>query len=653
MSNIQVLDEKTAGQIAAGEVIERPAGVLKELLENAIDAGASTVHITLEGGGKTLIRINDNGCGMSAEDLRLSVLRHATSKIRSFEDLSSLHTFGFRGEALYSVAAVSRMTITSCQPGAGGNRLVLEGGQVVAESPAPAVAGTTLEIRDLFFNVPARLKFLKSDAYERACLLKVIEESALANLTVGYHVTVNGRSVYDLPAENGPFLAAVRARAKHILGPEVAESLVCKEFEELGLKLFISPADKLVTVRDYQYTFVNRRPIDSKTVQQAIYKAYQNARPKDRYPAFLAYMTLNPGDFDVNIHPQKRDIRFADEHRVFNFLMHAAGDTIFSNGRAVEAQVPSLTTADPFARVSLPPQAQAAASQLFAGEEKQSVSAPAVEPVTEKASVTCAETKTPMQIFAEKYGYLAKKVAKSPLPLPVQTDFTSTVTELNDRADFAPVTLPPAPDSVTQEPQLPATAPHWYQGPYHYLGQLQKSYLLFENPQGLVLIDQHAAQERVLFEHYLDLFEKHAIQKQPLLFPIYVDLMPSQVETLLSWADVLKEAGFEVERFAARTVLVRTMPHVIRFSEDNMKAFIVSFSQVTEDPSKTTDSLKRKMIALLACKRAIKAHDEISAAEADALLENMKNCKDGMHCPHGRPVLAQLEIGKIDKLFGR
>ena len=201
MSNIRILDEKTAGKIAAGEVIERPAGVLKELLENAVDAGASCINITIEGSGKDLIRINDNGCGMNEEDLALSVLRHATSKIGSFGDLEHLNTFGFRGEALYSVAAVSRMALTSCTGEGPGNRLEIHAGKVVSKSPAPSIKGTTVEIRDLFFNTPARLKFLKSDSYERACLLKVIEESALANLQVSYRVTVNGRDVYDLPAQ--------------------------------------------------------------------------------------------------------------------------------------------------------------------------------------------------------------------------------------------------------------------------------------------------------------------------------------------------------------------------------------------------------------------------------------------------------------------
>ncbi|WP_428071723.1 DNA mismatch repair endonuclease MutL, partial [Candidatus Avelusimicrobium alvi] len=341
MSNIRVLDEKTAGKIAAGEVIERPAGVLKELLENAVDAGATCVNVDIEGAGRDLIRINDNGCGMSAEDLALSVMRHATSKIRAFDDLASLTTFGFRGEALYSAAAVSRMTLTSCTEGGSGSRLELHAGKVFAQSPAPSIRGTTVEIRDLFYNVPARLKFLKSDAYERACLLKVIEESALANLHVGYRVSINGRRVYDLPAENGPMAEAAVSRARQILGDEVANTLVFKEFGEMGLKLFLTPADKLVSVRDMQYVFVNRRPIDSKTVQQAIYKAYQNVRPKDRHPAFLVYMTLDPSDFDVNIHPQKRDIRFVNENKVFSFIMHCAGETVFTNARPVDVALPA------------------------------------------------------------------------------------------------------------------------------------------------------------------------------------------------------------------------------------------------------------------------------------------------------------------------
>ena len=624
MSNIRILDEKTAGKIAAGEVIERPAGVLKELLENAVDAGASCINITIEGSGKDLIRINDNGCGMNEEDLALSVLRHATSKIGSFGDLEHLNTFGFRGEALYSVAAVSRMALTSCTGEGPGNRLEIHAGKVVSKSPAPSIKGTTVEIRDLFFNTPARLKFLKSDSYERACLLKVIEESALANLQVSYRVTVNGRDVYDLPAQTGSLPQAAVQRAKDILGEEVAQCLLYKEFEEMGLRILLTPADKLVNVRDMQYVFVNRRPIDSKIVQQAIYKAYQNVRPKDRHPAFVAYMTLPPADFDVNIHPQKRDIRFVNENRVFGFIMHAAGETVFQNTQPIEVTVESPS-------VSLPAAAQPAAEQLFTR---------APSPITQTQTSSFLEQAFPAQTdFPRNTGYLLRETEE-----PV--DYTAK-----------PLTVPAKEEIVKEESHafvLPVEGePSWYQGPYHYLGQLQRSYLLFENPQGLVLIDQHAAQERVLFEHYLDEFERHSVKVQKLLFPIRVDLPPSNLETLLSWSDFLKTAGFEIEPFSARTVQVHTLPYMIRFKEDDMKEFIISLAQVVGDPAKSTETLKRKMVAMLACKKAIKAHDQISAAEAETLLEDMKKCKDGMHCPHGRPCVAQLKMKEIEKLFGR
>lgn len=640
MSNIRVLDEKTAGKIAAGEVIERPAGVLKELLENAVDAGATCINVDIEGSGKDLIRINDNGCGMSAEDLELSVIRHATSKIRAFDDLEHLHTFGFRGEALYSVAAVSRMTLTSCEEGGSGSRIELHAGKVVLKSPAPSIKGTTVEIRNLFYNTPARLKFLKSDSYERACLLKVIEESALANLAVSYRVTVNGREVYNLPAQTGPLEEAVPARAQAILGGEVGQSFAFKAFDEMGLKLFLTPVEKLVSVRDMQFVFVNRRPIDSKTVQQAIYKAYQNVRPKDRHPAFIVYMTLEPSDFDVNIHPQKRDIRFVNENKVFGFMMHAAGETVFQNARPVDVPVESP-------HIGLPAQAAPAAEKLFSVRAAQ---APAVQGNT----------------FLSEDAFLPKpSVSADASPKPDFAKPSCFIRETEEPVDYvarpaAQEAAPVAPSHAVapQTENAPAQLhghddPSWYQGPYHYLGQLQKSYLLFENPLGLVLIDQHAAQERVLFEHYLDAFDKRDVKVQKLLFPIHVDLPPSNAETLLSWAQWLKTAGFELEPFSARTVLVHSMPHMIRFKEDDMKEFIVSLSQVVGDPSKSTEGLKRKMVAMLACKKAIKAHDQISAAEAEGLLENMKKCKDGMHCPHGRPCVAQLKMKDVDKLFGR
>ncbi|MBR4356127.1 MAG: DNA mismatch repair endonuclease MutL [Elusimicrobiaceae bacterium] len=625
MSKIHVLDEETTGRIAAGEVIERPSGVLKELLENAVDAGASHIRVDIEGSGKELIRINDNGCGMDETDLQASVLRHATSKIRQFDDLETLQTFGFRGEALYSVAAVSRMTLTSCTGDGEGHRLEIHAGKIIAQSPAPAIQGTTIEIRDLFYNTPARLKFLKSDSYERACLLKVVEESALANLTVGYRVYVNGREVYNLPAQQAVDKEAVIARACVILGEEVANSLLFGSFEDKGLQLFITPSDKLVSVRDMQYIFINRRPIDSKTIQQAIYKAYQNVRPKDRHPAFIIYLTQKPAEFDVNIHPQKRDVRFANENQIFNFMMHAAGEAISQHARPVEVgeskTIPLPTTVQLSTQNIVEPKVLAAAKF---GE--------IVQPSWEsKSSAVLRETEEPID-------YVSNSAQD-------KTDSGKPLVSKSAKMDLV------YPESA----QLPLqeSVPQWYEGPYHYLGQLQRSYLLFENPQGLVIIDQHAAQERVLFEQYLEAFDKRKVTVQKLLFPLHVDLPPSNAQTLLSWAAWLKTAGFEITSFSARTILVHTRPHMIRFQEDELKEFIVSLAQLVGDPSKSTETLKRKMVAMLACKKAIKAHDQISATEAETLIENMKKCQDGMHCPHGRPCVAQMKLKDINKLFGR
>ena len=626
MNKIHVLDEQTAGQIAAGEVIERPAGVLKELLENSIDAGARAIHVDIEGGGQELIRINDDGCGMTAADLATSVLRHATSKITRFSDLNTLHTFGFRGEALYSVAAVSKMSITSCTEGGEGARIEIKGGKVLSQSPAPAIRGTTVEIRDLFFNVPARLKFLKSASYERACLLKVVEESALANITVGYTVFSSGREVYRLPPQDAANKESVLSRAKEIFGPETGNSLVSKEFADWGLTVFITPPDKCVSSRDLQFVFVNRRPVESKIIRQAIYKVFQNVCPKGQHPAFIIYMEQDPASFDVNIHPQKRDIRFADERGMFQRMMTAVSETVFGSSAPVQMKPKEMSAAAPVsASVPLPDlpcitPAPAASADLFQPSRGEVLATPpkAREEFAPRAEFAVRETEDPVPYQAGESGFSA-----------------------TEPATVKPVSSPTA------------VAPSWYHGPYHYLGQLEKTYLVFENPEGLILIDQHAAQERVLFEHYLAAFEKRQVKVQELIFPIHVDLTPSNAESLMSWADWLKEAGFELVRFSPRTVLVNTVPSMLRFKEDDMKHFIVSLSQVVGDPAKSDDQLKRKMVAMLACKKAIKAHDQISAAEAEGLLENMKKCKDGMHCPHGRPCVAVLSSKDIAKLFGR
>lgn len=587
---IKILDEKTAAKIAAGEVIERPAGVLKELLENALDSGASVINIDIEDAGKKLIRVNDNGSGMDETDLALALKRHSTSKIKNFEDLDNLNTFGFRGEALYSVAAVSEISIASSTDGGKGARVSARAGADILLSPAPAVKGTTVEVKNLFFNTPARLKFLKSDSYERACLIKVTEEAALSNPEVNFNLKVDGRTIYNLSG-------GIEERMKQILGDAVASSMVHVSEDAYGFKAWLTPPDKLVSTRDEQFAFINKRPLSSKTLQQAVYKAYQGARANNKHPAYVIYMTMPPESFDVNIHPQKKDVRFADENRVFAFIMNTLSKKIFES----EPQ---------FMR-------------------RQAAGVPA-EP----------ELTAPLETLSEKVEENMGEMFSVPT---VSAAFS--VRDFEEREPYKVV-----PDRT--EKRAPVYSKHWWKGPYRFLGALHKTYLIYENEYGITFLDQHAARERVLYEKYLKEFDG-AVERQPLMVPVQIDLPASSVENLMLWQKWLDGAGFEMERFSARSVAVNAVPHILRIKEKEIKDFIISLSQIIGDPLKSSDALKKKTVALLACKKAIKAKESLSHEEAQALIDSLKTCEDGLHCPHGRPVLVEIPVNEIAKKLGR
>ncbi|ACC97777.1 DNA mismatch repair protein MutL [Elusimicrobium minutum Pei191] len=608
MGKIKILEESVAARIAAGEVIERPAGVLKELLENAVDAGADTINIDIDGAGKKLIRVNDNGSGMSKEDLTLSVVRHSTSKIKNFEDLDSLDTFGFRGEALYSVAAVSKLSISSAEEGGSGNKIIVEGGKLISVSPSPNIKGTTVEVKDLFYNTPARLKFLKSDNYERSLLLKVVEESALANLHVSYNVRTDGRLVYSFLASNGDFKKTVIQRAGQILGAEIAVSLISVEDERFGFKAFLTPLSKLTAVRDLQFFFINKRPLTSKTLQQAVYKAY-HGRPKDRHPAFIVFMNMPAADFDVNIHPQKRDVKFAQENAVFGFLMNVTQRALTGAAQPVD--------------INITPASPPAATMEFSF----------AKPRAEEPS----------------YKPFGQNIVEENVFAPISKQAV-VVKDFEDPVSYNPE---PAEPKKEMGAHVQTDNPSWWQGPYRFLGSLHKSYLIYETELGLMLVDQHAARERVLYEEYLKKMEENELGIQPLMFPVTVDLPASNVENLMLWKDWLKTAGFEIEQFSPRTVLVNAVPNIFRFKEDSLKEFIVSLAGIVGDPLKSSDELKKKTVAMLACKKSIKAKEDVSMAEADALLLDLKRCQDGMHCPHGRPVMVSLSAAELTKKFGR
>lgn len=624
IKHIKFLDKNTASKIAAGEVIERPSSVLKELLENALDAGANTVDIEIEKAGKKLIYVHDDGLGIPKEDMPAALARHATSKITNFEDLSSLNTFGFRGEALFSVCAVSRLEITSCARGAKeGVKLIAEGGSVISQVSSAAVQGTTVQARDLFFNTPARLKFLKSDAVERAHLLACAEECALANQTVSFNVKSDGAKVYSLPAQAAGE-EGLRKRALKIMG-EGAKDLIYLEDETFGFKALVSPCDRLSPNRNLQFFFVNKRPVVCKILQQAIYKAYQNFRAKDKHPIIILFLTLPPADFDVNVHPQKRDIKFAQESKIFSFIFNSILNAITGGASAQSFETP----------FSLPQK-----------EEKNTSFAP----LSARAAFSEQSDKTGYAPAAQSEVLsmlLSAPAQKEPCAVARDFEEPSLYRALKEKAE-----QPKKPEAVALK-QENANAPLWWTPPYNYIGQLHKSYLIFENPQGLVLIEQHAAQERVLFEKYFTALNDGQVEVQPLMFPSHIALSASQGENIMAWQQDLQKAGFDISRFSSSTILVSSAPALLKMGEGALKDFIGGLADILGSPSKTAEDLKYKLIATFACKKAVKAGQSLDITQAQALLDNLKLCKDGLHCPHGRPTIINLEMKDIIKRFGR
>lgn len=607
---IKTLDAQTASKIAAGEVIERPAGVLKELIENSLDAGAKTINIDISKAGKTLIRVNDDGCGINREELALAIKRHTTSKISTFEDLNKLNTFGFRGEALYSLAAVSKLKISSCQSEEeGGAMLEAAGGEIVAQAAAPAVKGTTIEVKDLFFNTPARLKFLKSDNVERAHLLRTAEEAALANISTTFNVNTDGVSVYRLSAQDDSE-QGLRQRLTKILGEELAKDLLFCQDKSFGFKAFISPLNNLCASRDNQFFFINKRPVASKVLQQALYKAYQPYRAKEKHPCAVIFLTLNPAEFDVNIHPQKKDIKFAFENDIFNFIYNKLNKTLLAEQEVINTPL----------------------TQEIAVE-----SAPAPIEETQTAQDDNPEKEIPLDLTEIINRHLAEK----------KQDFF--VNDFEERKNY--FIKPQA--SHKEQPELKQNSsdlPKWWQGPYNYLGQIHQSFLVFENPQGLVLVDQHAAQERVLFEKYFDELKLGQVASQPLMFPLSVQMPSSTLEQILNYKDFLLKIGFEITKFSATCLMVNSVPNILQFKEEDLKDFIISLPQVFKERE---EDLKYKLIAQRACKRAIKAGEKLPKEQVETLMNNLKKCKDALHCPHGRPTILTWTTAEIAKRFER
>ncbi len=593
MPIIHKLPEEVYSRIAAGEVVERPASLLKELLENSLDAGAKRIDVEVLGAGKDSLRVVDDGCGMDHDDVRACLEQHATSKISAAEDLERLTTFGFRGEALYAIAAVAKITVTSCQAGAKtGWRLDVAAGLKRGEGPAPAVPGTTILVRDLFYNTPARLEFLKSDAHERGRLAAVIEEAALANPGVRFTYKAEGRQVLRFePEDNGDPFSDLDMRAAAVLGDDLAGGLLPVEGERPGvhLRMLISPLERMPSSRAFQYFFVNKRPVQSKALSAALYKAY-GERPSGKHPVCVAMLQLNGDAFDVNVHPGKREVRFKNEGELFEIVSGLAASALAKHKAASP-----IIVAEPVAVADAPAAAHAPAPAL-----------------------------SPEEVPSHYLGGHAL--------LPDE------FRQLNLGAAVA-MAAPPG-------------APAWYTPPFRYLGQIEKSYLLFEASGGLFIMDQHAAAERILFEKLMAEVGHGSVKSQKLMLPVPVDLPASAVRMVLDKSERLRKIGFDVVAHGKNGLHVTAVPALFHRAED-VKKLMHRVIDALKDPVDEAGQLRHDAIATIACKASVKAHDRLGEDEAYKLIDELKDCKDGTACPHGRRAILSLNREELARRFQR
>ncbi|MEQ8968431.1 MAG: DNA mismatch repair endonuclease MutL [Azospirillaceae bacterium] len=618
-------------RIAAGEVIERPAAAVKELVENALDAGAARIGVTVRDGGRTLIAVDDDGRGMTAEELALAVERHATSKLPD-DDLLRIASLGFRGEALPSIGAVSRLTITSRARGSEGAwTLTVDGGSLGAVRPAARGAGTRVEVADLFHATPARLKFLKSDRAERDAVLDTVKRLALAHPRVAFTVTDGSRTPIDLPAGPADLLEARRSRLAAVLGREVADNALAVEAEREGARL--SGLAALPTLNRGnglgQYLFVNGRPVRDKLLVGAVRGAYADFLARDRHPVVCLFLDLPAEAVDVNVHPAKAEVRFRDAGMVRGLVVGALKHALAAAGHRASTSLGGAALG------AFRAQDRGARPGGWGG------GAPAGGPggrVTPGLAPGLAEAAAAWQ-------------APYPGTSPASADWARTWAEPSARQEA------PAPEGTA--PGTPANgAPGPDPAEAHPLGaaraQLHGTYIVAQTEGGLVIVDQHAAHERLVYERMKAQLIEGGVTRQGLLLPEIVELDEADAGRLAGRAEELAELGLELEAFGPGAVVVRAIPALLGEKAD-VKGLVRDLAdELAElDSAHTLRQRLDHVCATLACHGSVRANRTLSAAEMNALLRQMEATPHSGQCNHGRPTYVSLDLADIERLFGR
>ncbi len=600
MNRIRILPDLVANQIAAGEVIERPASVLKELVENAIDAQATAIRIEIRGGGKSIIRVGDNGHGMGKDDALLCIERHATSKIHDSADIGSIHTLGFRGEAIPSIASVSRFRLLSREPAApAGVEVDIHGGKLLAVKEAGCAPGTQVEVRNLFYNLPARRKFLRSDPTELGHLHHVFLLHAIAQPHIAWTLHQDERLIHELaPSAAGDPQAALLARVRALHGPQLASQLVPVDFAREGVKIrgLIGKPGLSRSNRSELYCYVNSRPVDSRAIYYGLIEGYHTSLMRGRYPVCFLFLDVDPASVDVNIHPAKREVRFREDARVQGCIIEAVRRALGTSAGSTQPQAPLEMR---FGKEG--------GRRQEAGGRRQE-----------------AESRIQNQ-------FATSPVVPAQQPLVPESQISNLKSQIPN--------LPLHPSSLIPHPLI--------------LGVVANLYVVAMDKEGLLIVDQHAAHERILFDQMMARMAKGTAPSQRLLLPQTVELPPRDAIELRTRLPLLEKMGFGIAEFGDRSFIVDAVPPFVKI--ETIPQLMRSILDQLDEAGKgvNRDRFAEETVAKTVCRHAVKANDVLRREELERMLSDLQACAHPLTCPHGRPTILRLTLAELEKKFGR
>ncbi|MBU0968941.1 MAG: DNA mismatch repair endonuclease MutL [Proteobacteria bacterium] len=621
MSKIKILPENLANQIAAGEVVERPASVVKEFVENAVDAGASRTTVQVEGGGNRLIRVIDDGEGMDQDDILLSLERHATSKLQTADQLPRILTLGFRGEAIPSIASVSRLTITSRVAGAElGNQADIRFGQLRRVHEMGCSQGTVMEVRDLFGNVPARKKFLKTARTELSHIDEIIINSALAMPQLGLTYTVDGRDIWSF----APGVDSLDSRVQVIMARQLKSELIqvdCR-LDNLLIHGYLLPPDEAVAAAARLRIFVNRRAVRDRMINHAVAEGMHNFLMKGRRPAGAVFLELDPELVDVNVHPTKQEIRFHQTNNIHQQVVMAVGQAMQRHQRRMQHTVFGRPAADGDFQKARPHEQPAIPESSWQLNEPS----PVVQPEKAKVPLPFAARELPEPEIVGPVAPPGPAIKQAAAP-----------------ADYG--------EKIVSPFQFPGRQPR---SRFRYIGQFMKCYLLCETEDGIAVIDQHAAHERLLFEQLKKQYQEMELPGQALLFPEMIECTPEQIEVLKKHDREIAGIGLVIQEFGGQSYVIKAVPAILSHlgPQEIVKGIFDHFLS-SEGRAKGAAMRMDDILAVMACKAAVKAHDILLPEEGEELLRKMEEADIFSHCPHGRPVVKIFSPAEIKKWFFR